>query len=114
MLLALARYVIEFWYRPEGHPEHGEIWTFNNMCTGELERVTAVLTKVGVLRPLDGYGQRSTLNCGPGKLEGIADAASAGLLPDKEIEEAVIRLATGNHRASLEIEWLAKRLTTER
>lgn len=109
MLLALARCVYEVWYRPEAHSLEGEVWIFDNMCSGDLERVSSVLQKAGFTRFLDSYQRRSTFNCGPGEFESIAAAAPADNLSTSEIEKTIIRLAEGN-RVNLEIEWLAKKL----
>lgn len=113
MLLALARYVHEEWYRPEVHLLKGEIRTFDNMCSSDLECISSILNKAGFTRYLDDIGRRSVFNCEPDEFEDIANAVSAERLPKSAIEESIIRLAKGNYGINLEIEWLAMKLVAD-
>lgn len=113
MLLALARCTYEIWYQPEMHVEKGEVWTFDNRCTSDLERVASVLQKTGFTRYVDDIGRRSVFNVGPDEFGRLAEAAQNASISDSEIEEAIVKLAKGNYRTNLEIEKLAEMIDTQ-
>ena len=113
MLLALARCTYEIRDQPEMHVEKGEIWTFDNRCTSDLERVASVLQKTGFTRYIDDIDRRSVFNVGPDELGRLAQAAQIASISDSEIEEAIVKLAEGNHRTNLEIEKLAEVIATQ-
>lgn len=118
MLLALATCVYDVWYKPEFHVSKGEVRTFDNMCSGDLERDAAVLQKSGFTNYIDDIGRRSEFVCCPDDFQEIAFAVPASLVSVDDIdlvsvddiEEAVMRLAGGRFEATLEIERPAERI----
>ncbi|QFT95246.1 hypothetical protein [Roseovarius atlanticus] len=112
MLLALARCIYENWYRPEMHAEKGEILTFDNLCSGSLERVASVLQQTGFTSYIDHIGRRSVFNVGPDQFSELADAAQDAAISDNEIEETVVKLAEANYKTNLEIEKLAEMIAS--
>ncbi|KEJ89137.1 hypothetical protein [Sulfitobacter donghicola] len=110
LLLALAKSVYDNQYKPEGYVGGGELWTFDNMCSGDLERAASVLEKSGFVSYIDDIGRRSVFNCGPEGFDSLANAATSENLSEEEIEEAVVWLGTGGKLASLEIERLAEQI----
>lgn len=88
MLLALARCTYEIWYQPEMYVEKGEVWTFDNRCSGDLECVSSMLQKTGFTRYIDDIGRRSVFNVGPDEFGSLAEAAQNASISDGEIEEA--------------------------
>lgn len=111
LILALARCVFELHYKKEGHVTKGMVRTFDNMCSGDLEKVATVLHRAGFTRYLDDMGRRSEFVCSPHDFEYIAGSASVDSIEVASIEEAVTRLASGNYRSSLEIDKLAEEIS---
>lgn len=95
------------------HVEKGEVLTFDNRCTSDLERVASVLQKTGFTRYLDDIGRRSVFNVSPDEFGMLAEAAQNASISDGEIEEAIVKLAEGNYRTNLEIEKLAEMIATQ-
>lgn len=113
MLLALARCIFEMHYKNEPNFTEGQIKTFDNLNTGDLEKAAQVLKLAGFTRYLDDVGRRSVFVSEPNSFDAIASSSGANEIDTIMIKDAVMRLAFGNLRSSLEIEQIADRLTRE-
>jgi hypothetical protein len=113
MLLALARCIFEMHYKNEPIFTKGQIKTSDNLNTGDLEKAARVLRLAGFIRYLDDVGRRSVFVSEPNNFDAIASSSGANEIDTIMIKDAVMRLACGNHRSSLEIEQIADRLTRE-
>ena len=83
------------------------------MSTADLERTAHVLELAGFTRYLDNIGRRSVFVSDPSSFNRIAFSSRADEIDMAMIKDAVMRLANGNVRSSLEIEKIAEGLMKE-
>lgn len=106
-ILALAQCIFDCYYRTENHSVDGPIKTFDNMCSGDLERVANVLAQSGFIRFIDDIGRRSVFKCSSTDFEKIAQGEDARRVDAEKVYEAVQRMAEGSFYSSEAIGYLA-------
>lgn len=113
-ILAIARCIFDRHVRVENHREKGPVKTFDNMCSGDLEKSSEVLNLAGFTEYIDDIGRRSVFICEPEDFEVIAGSQRV-LSTDPDLTaEAVLRLARGPCFSSEEIKYLAEQLDGQR
>lgn len=109
-ILAIARCIFDMHFRIENHRGKGAMKTFDNMCSGDLEKSARVLNLAGFTEYIDDIGRRSVFSCEPEGFSDIASSERACNVDPKLVSEAVVRLASGSIRTSEEIQYLAREL----
>ncbi len=74
LALALAKHVHETHYKLESRIELPPVLVFDDLCMGSFQIPAGVLTKLGVLRPLDGSFRRHVFTCEKEKFGEVIEA----------------------------------------
>ena len=86
--------------------------TFDNMCSGDLERAAGVLEASGFIEFIDNIGRRSIFVVGPDDFSAVAESERAARVDPALVEEAARCLVLPNYRPAFSLEQFFQGLPT--